>query len=90
MDSSLLELAYSKAAAHYKEATLAVFQDLSAKNPNGDSDAIYRASVRAMDLHFFSLKLAEKVWAQSLSYEKAEESLIVHILTMLTACSQHR
>ena len=88
MDSSLLDLAYSKAAAHYKEATLAVFNDLRAANPKGDFDVIYRASVRAMELHFSSLKLAERVWAQSLSYEKAEESLIAQFQEFPQAVSQ--
>ena len=75
MSASIFDLAYEKAIKHYKESVLGVFQDISAENPAVDFDLPHRASARAMELHFGALKIAEKVWAKSISYEKAQESL---------------
>lgn len=76
MGTPLFELAYASAAIHYKEATLAVFRELSAANPNVDFDVLYRASTRGMELHISSLKFAVRIWARSITFEKAEQSLI--------------
>ena len=75
MSESIFDLAYEKAIAHYRECVLGVFRDINAENPTEDFDLLHRASSRALELHFNSLKLAEKVWAKSISYEKAEKSL---------------
>jgi len=76
MQTPLLELAYVSAAAHYKQARLAVFNELSAASPGTNFDVLHQASARALDLHVSSLTFAERVWAKSISYEKAEESLL--------------
>ena len=76
MTKTLLELAYISAVTHYKAARLAVFSELSAANPDTDFDALHHASSRALDLHVSSLEFAKRVWAKSLTYEKAEESLM--------------
>ena len=76
MDASLFELAYTKAAAQYKEATLAVFHDLGAAYPAASFDDVHRVSSRTMELHISSLRFAEKVWGATFSYEKAEAALI--------------
>ena len=76
MDASLFELAYTKAAAHYEEATLAVLHDLSAAYPAASFDDIHRAGNRAMELHLASLRFAERIWGATFSYEKAEAALI--------------
>ena len=76
MDKSLLEVAYKKAASHYDEVQLVVFRELSAAYPEVAFDDVHRAGIRAMELHLASLRFAERIWAASIAYEKAEESLI--------------
>ena len=76
MESSLHEMAYLKASKKYEEITMAILKELSAANPSQDSDTVYQVSMRALKLHIESLNFAEKVWARSLPYEKAEASLV--------------
>ena len=71
MDSRLFDLAYERAAAHFKEAALATFSDLSKAGGTASFDSLHSLSVRAMELHFSALRLAERIWAKSIPYEKA-------------------
>ena len=76
MDSSLLEVAYKKAVTRYDEVRLVVFRELRAAYPEAALDEVHRAGIRAMELHLASLRFAERIWAATISYEKAEASLI--------------
>ena len=76
MDRSLYEFGSASAATHFKQATLAVFQDLNGKYPQVPFDELHRVSARAMELHIAANGFAKKIWEQSLPYEKAEGFLI--------------
>jgi hypothetical protein len=76
VDAKLLKDAYAIAATRYNEARLAVFRELEAAHPGMNFDDIHRASSRAMELHLSALDFAPRVWGASISYEKAEASLI--------------
>ncbi len=76
MNAAIFIHAYAAAAARYNEASLAVFRELEAAHPSIDFDALYRASSRAMELHVSALEFASRVLRGSVTYEKAEASLI--------------
>ena len=69
-------MAYVTASSKYKEATLAIFKEISEANPKLDFDVMYQVSKRALKLHIESLNFAEKIWAGRIPYEKAEASLV--------------
>jgi hypothetical protein len=75
-ENTLHEMAYLKASNKFKEASLAIFKELTEANPNQDFDTVHQVSIRALKLHIESLNFAEKIWSGSLPYEKAEASLI--------------
>jgi hypothetical protein len=76
MNKSLHELAVASAAAHYKAAQLAIFNELNSAKPDENFDSLHQASIRALDLHVSSLAFAERVWSANITYEKAESALL--------------
>jgi deferrochelatase/peroxidase EfeB len=75
MDDQLLSTAYTLAKANDKAAWLAVCSALDAQFTDAGSDAVYQAAQRAIELHFAALGFGRRVWARTLSYEKAAQAL---------------
>ncbi len=75
MSNELMDAAYKIARANYNAADLATFKALEAKFENAGFEAIHHSVERALRLNISAMDLASKVWAHTLSYEKAEEIL---------------
>jgi hypothetical protein len=75
MNDALMDAAYSVARERYTSAAIETFKALDGRFAGADFDAIHHAAQRAMRLHIAATDLAEKIWARTLPYEKAEEIL---------------
>ena len=75
MNEALLETAYKTARENYKAAAIATSQALNACFSAAGCDVGHQVAQRAMRLHIAATDLAQKVWARTLPYEKAEEIL---------------
>ena len=75
MDRSVFERAYKSAAKHYKKAALAVSRDIESFRPRVGIDEQHHLGSGAIALHHASLTVGYRIWAGTLSYEKAEEVL---------------
>lgn len=76
MNESLMERAYISAREHHRKALVAISSTLDEQFQGVDFDTLYQASRRGMKLYLAASTLAERIWAQSLSYEKAEQILV--------------
>ena len=70
-----METAYSLARQHYTAAVHATFSDLDTQFVGADFDTIHHATRRGMALHIAALEFARRVWAGSLTSERAQEIL---------------
>lgn len=70
-----MNAAYALARQHYKAASLAVFSTLDSQFPGTAFDTVHHTADRATHLYFAALGFAQKVWAGSLPYEKAQKML---------------
>ena len=75
MNDALMATAYQTARENYKAAESATFKLLDSTFAAEQFDTIHQASQRGMRLHVAAMELAQKVWARTISYEKAEEIL---------------
>lgn len=75
MTEILLDRAYTLAREQLKASSVAIHGALVDQFPQLGSDAAHQATQRALHLYFAALELARKVWAGSLPYEKAQDSL---------------
>jgi hypothetical protein len=54
---------------------LAIYSDLDKAAGGSNFESLHWLSVRSLELHFSALKLAERIWGKSITYEKAETAL---------------
>jgi len=75
MNAPLLEAAYTIAREKYEAARLEAFSILRDRFPDAGFDPTHHAVQRGMKLYLSAYGFAEKVWAGSIPYEKAYQSL---------------
>jgi hypothetical protein len=89
MNDASMDAAYSIARDSYKSAAVETFKALDERFSDADFDAVHRLAQRAMQLHIAAIDLAEKIWARTLPYEKAEE-ILSHQFAEFPAATRQR
>jgi hypothetical protein len=75
MKESMMNAAYEIARDNYKVAAKTTFLTLDSQFGHLGFDEVHRAAAAAMMLHITSMALAERIWSQSIPYQKATEIL---------------
>ncbi len=75
MNEFMMNAAYEIARDNYKAAAKVTFLTLDSRFGDLGFDVVHHAAVAAMKLHIASVALAERIWSQSLPYQKATEIL---------------
>lgn len=75
MNVEMLQAAYEIARKNYEDASHATFKALDLQFHSHGFDTIHNLAKQAVRLHIASTTLAERIWAKSIPYEKAQEIL---------------